>query len=132
MLKGGCLCGAVRYEVEGRSSAIWLCHCSKCRKGSGSAFAASTLCRLEAFRWVSGEEEIVRYRTESGYPCRFCRICGAKLPLVLEQAGQVVLPAGAVSGEPVPKLHHHIFVGSKAPWWEIADDLPCFEEHEPA
>jgi hypothetical protein len=99
--------------------------------GGGSAFAASTLCRLSAFRWLSGEESVVYYETSSGYPSRFCRTCGAKLPLVREEAGQVVLPAGALSGEPVPELLRHIFVGSKAPWWEILDDRPQFDEHVP-
>ncbi len=131
MLMGGCRCGAVRYEIDGRTSSVWLCHCSKCRRGSGSAFAASSLCRRTAFRWVSGQDAIVEYETPSGYPCRFCRTCGAKLPLVREAAGQVVLPAGALAGEPVPRLLRHIFVLSKAPWWEIADELPQFDEHVP-
>ena len=131
MLEGGCLCGAVRYEIDGRTSAIWMCHCSKCRRGSGSAFAASTLCRLPSFRWVRGEESIAAWTSPTGYPSRFCRTCGSLLPLVREDQGNVVLPAGSLDAPAAPRLLRHIFVGSKAPWWSITDELPCHEEHAP-
>ncbi len=131
MTEGGCLCGAVRYRVEGRTSGIWLCHCSKCRRGSGSAFAASTLCRASAFRWLSGEDRIASWESESGYPSRFCRTCGSLLPLVRAEQGHVVLPAGSLDVPAAPRLLRHIFVGSKAPWWEIHDALPQHEEHVP-
>ena len=128
---GECLCGAVRYGIDGNVSSIWLCHCSKCRRSSGSAFHAVAITRRSHFRWVSGEEGIREYRTPSGYTTRFYGTCGSPVPQVLDSGEQVVVLPGALDpgfGKPVVR---HIFVGSKAPWWLITDDLPRFEEHAP-
>jgi hypothetical protein len=130
MVTGRCLCGEVRFEVDGRISAIWYCHCSKCRKATGSAFHPASLCRRSRFRWVSGEASIAAYRTDSGYPVRFCSRCGSPVPAVLEN-GSVVLSAGSLDGDPGVRPVRHIFVGSKAPWLELRDGLPRFEEHAP-
>ena len=131
MYEGGCLCGAVRWRVEGRVSGVWLCHCSKCRRSTGSAFAASVLARPAAFRWEAGEENVSRYTSESGYHTVFCRTCGSPVPWVREELGQVFLGAGGLEGPFEKGVLRHIFVGSKAAWWEIDDDLPRFEEHAP-
>ena len=131
MITGECLCGDVRYEIDGKISPIWLCHCSKCRRSTGSAFHASAVCRPEQFRWVSGEESIREYEDTPGYKTRFCARCGSPVPAFLEEFGQVFLHAGALNEDAGRKVIHHIFVGSKAPWYEIADALPQYEEHKP-
>lgn len=128
---GSCLCRAVRYEIDGRISPISLCHCSKCRKASGSAFHAGSLCRKTRFRWVAGEDLIAAYRTDSGYQTRFCRSCGSPVPFFQTDGEYVVLPSGALDQDPGSRPARHIFVGSKAPWFEITDTLPRFEEHAP-
>jgi hypothetical protein len=128
MVSGSCLCGAVRYQVDGRISPIGLCHCSKCRKATGSAFHAGALCRKTRFRWLSGEDAVAEYRTPSGYTTRFCRTCGALVPMFQDDGEYVVLHAGALDDDPGSRPAHHIFVGSKAAWYEIADDLPRFDE----
>jgi hypothetical protein len=129
MVSGGCLCGEVRYEISGRISPIVLCHCSKCRKANGSAFHSGSLCRPSRFRWVSGEDRIAKYRSPSGYATQFCRICGSPVPSPPNREGFVVLPTGALEQDPGSRPICHIFVGSKAAWHEIADDLPRFDEH---
>src|SRR5262249_6800237 len=91
MVTGGCLCGAVGYEIDGRISGIWYCHCSKCRKVTGSAFHPGALCRRAAFRWTRGEEEVAEYRSSSGYTTRFCRRCGSPAPSFLPGGESVVL-----------------------------------------
>jgi hypothetical protein len=121
----------VRFEIDGRTSAIWYCHCSKCRKVTGSAFHPAALCRRSRFRWVSGEALISEYRTDSGYQARFCGRCGSPVPVVLENGSSVVLSVGSLDGDPGGRPVRHIFVGSKAPWFEIRDGLPQFEEHAP-
>jgi hypothetical protein len=128
MVSGGCLCGAVRYEIDGRISPIALCHCSKCRKANGSAFHSGALCRKTRFRWVSGEDSICTYCTPSGYTTRFCRKCGSPVPNFQDAGEYVVLHAGALDQDPGSRPIHHFFVGSKAPWYEITGDLPRFEE----
>lgn len=131
MLTGGCLCGAVRYQIDGRLSPIWFCHCSKCRRSTGSAFHAGAACRSTKFRWLRGEETIASFRTPSGYESRFCPRCGSRLPARAEGTEFVTLPVGTLDDDPGSRPARHIFVGSKAPWFEITDALPRFEEHAP-
>ena len=128
---GQCLCGGVKYEIDGNTSQLWLCHCSMCRRSSGSAFHAVTICRSSRFRWVCGEDRIHSHCTPSGYETRFCGSCGSPLPQVREDAGQVILLAGALDASFDRPIARHIFVGSKAPWYAINDDAPQFEEHAP-
>jgi hypothetical protein len=115
MVTGGCLCGEVRFEIDGQMSAIWYCHCSKCRKATGSAFHPAALCRRSRFRWVAGEALISEYRTASGDHVRFCSQYGSPVPGVLEDGSSVVLSVGCLDGDPGSRPVRHIFVGSKAP-----------------
>lgn len=131
MVSGSCLCRTVRYEIDGRISPIALCHCSKCRKANGSAFHSGALCRQRRFRWVGGEESVAAYRTDSGYETRFCRHCGSPVPWLQPDGEYAILPAGALDQDPGTRPVHHIFVGSKAPWFEITDALPHHDEHAP-
>jgi hypothetical protein len=131
MVTGSCLCGAVRYEIVGRISPIALCHCSKCRKANGSAFHAGALCRKTKFRWTAGEDAVSAYRSQSGYATRFCSRCGSPVPMPQDDGEYVVLPSGALDGDPGARPLCHIFVGSKSAWYEIADALPRYEEHGP-
>jgi hypothetical protein len=130
--KGSCLCGEVQYEIQGKISPIWLCHCSKCRRSTGSAFHASAICSPEHFRFTSGESMISEYADTPGYVTRFCGRCGSPVPSHLTDRGYVFLHVGGLDGDPGRAIRHHIFVGSKAPWFEILDDLPQYEEHMPA
>ncbi len=131
MITGSCLCGDVRYEIDGKISPIWLCHCSKCRRANGSAFHASAVCRPEQFRWVGGEDSIREFEESPGYKTRFCGRCGSPVPSRLSSTDVVFLHAGGLDGDPARQVVHHIFVGSKAPWYEITDDLPQHDAHAP-
>ncbi len=131
MLTGGCLCGEVRYELDGKVSPIWLCHCSKCRRATGSAFHASTVCQPDDFSWLSGADRLTVYEDTPGYRRCFCGRCGSPVPIYLEQFGLMFIPAGGLEGDPGRTVNHHIFVASKAPWYEITDDHPQFDEHKP-
>lgn len=132
MIRGACLCGRVAYEIDGKISPIWLCHCSKCRRATGSAFHASAVCSPEIFRWTSGEGEVQEYADSPGYKTRFCRTCGSPVPSFLENRGLVFLHVGGLDGDPGRTVVHHIFVGSKAAWFEIGDGRPQYEEHKPS
>ncbi len=131
MLSGGCLCGAVRYEIDGGITSIWLCHCSKCRRVTGSAFHPTALCRAQGFRFTRGEAEIERYASASGYTTHFCRRCGSPAPAPLAGSDSLTLSLGTLDQDPGKRVIHHIFTGSQAPWYEIADELPRFEQHAP-
>jgi hypothetical protein len=131
MITGRCLCGVVRYEIDGKISSTWLCHCSKCRRTTGSAFHAGAICRAENFRWVAGEASIREFEESPGYKVRFCSRCGTPVPAQLAGSDRTFLHVGGLDGAPNTKLSHHIFTGSKACWWEITDGLPEYEEHVP-
>ena len=126
MISGSCLCGQVRYEIEGKISPIWLCHCSKCRRRTGSAFHASAICGADNFHWRAGEELTREYEDTPDYISRFCGRCGSPVPQQLRGTDLVFLHVGALDGDPEREVVHHIFTGSKAPWYEISDDLPQF------
>ncbi len=131
MITGRCLCGDVRYEIDGGISPIWLCHCSKCRRANGSAFHASAVCRAGKFRFTSGEDGIREYEDTPGYVTRFCGRCGSPVPQQLRGTEMVFLHAGALEGDLQRRVDHHIFTGSKAAWFDITDATPQFEEHKP-
>jgi hypothetical protein len=124
MTRGQCLCGAVRYEVDGPFDSMLNCHCSMCRKEHGAPFATFVTAPLAGFRWVSGEDSICTYKTQSGGSRSFCRICGSVTPSFMSSMNLVALPAGNLDGDLGIKPQSHIFAGSKASWYEISDSLP--------
>jgi hypothetical protein len=131
MSQGQCLCGAVRYEVEGPFTSMMNCHCSMCRKRHGAPFSTFVRAPLAGFRFLSGEESIAEYRTESGGSPWFCSQCGSVTPVPLQDVDTVLVPAGNLTGELGIKPQGHMFVASKAPWYEIADSLPRYAEYPP-
>jgi hypothetical protein len=134
MVGGSCLCAAVRFEIDGELSPIQFDHCSRCRKASGSAFAAELIARSGSLRWVQGSECVrtweapVRERPP-GYRRAFCAVCGGPLPI--DDPAGVIVPAGTLDSDPGSRPARHLFVGVKAPWFEIADALPRFERNVP-
>jgi hypothetical protein len=126
MIGGSCLCGAVRYELT--EAPVWAhaCHCSRCRKSSGSAYAPNLFVPLGALRWVQGETELRRFRPPEAerFTHVFCARCGSTLPFENPDRGLVGVPMGTLDVDPEYALRAHIFVGSKAPWETIADALP--------
>ena len=129
-MRGSCLCGAVSYEIGGAFKTIGNCHCSICRKSHGAAFATWGIIDPDQFHWTSGEEHVQSYESSPGRWRRFCRRCGS--PLVSSHSGQVgEVVIGTIDGDPGARPSEHIFVGSKAPWHEITDSLPQFEEWPP-
>ena len=129
MHKGSCLCGAVRYEIDGELGPIMLCHCSKCRKASGSAFNAVSAVSVRNYRLLSGQNAIAKYGSSPGIRLAFCRQCGSSLyserdslpDLLRVRIGTLDTPVGS-------KPSAHIFVGSKADWFDIHDGAPQHAE----
>lgn len=133
MIKGSCLCGGVRFEIEKAVGPFELCHCRRCRKATGSAFSPGIGVRRADFRMVSGRDLITSYeapilRKPPGYRVFFCSRCGSPVPDP-EPAGEwFEIPAGLLDDDPQLKPDKHIFVELKAPWFEITDQLPTFDE----
>jgi hypothetical protein len=131
MNQGQCLCGTVRYEVDGPFASMMNCHCSMCRKHHGAPFATFVSAPLAGFRWVAGQDCISKFTTESGGARSFCPVCGSVTPMLLDDAGIVLCPAGNLDGDLGIKPQAHIFTGSKAPWYDITDSLAQHEAYPP-
>jgi hypothetical protein len=127
-MTGSCLCGAVRFEFDGELAGMHHCHCSRCRKQQGADFATAGFVPAERFRWTSGEDRLRAYRTPGWTSTRlFCGTCGSSIGGRDDRfAGLIVLNAGTLDGDPRTRPLFHIYVGSKAPWVTIADDLTQF------
>ena len=128
MIRASCLCGDVRFEIGGTLSGASHCHCSMCRKAHGAAFGTYAAAKASDFRVVSGENRITRYRSSAGIVRTFCVRCGSTLQWLRESKPDVVdVALGVLDDDPGVRQACHIYVGSKAPWHEITDDLPQHE-----
>ena len=126
-LHGSCLCGGIRYEIDGTLGPVVNCHCSMCRKATGAAFRTRAAVASADFRWRAGADLLARYRSSPGEERTFCRVCGATLvTLFLDRPDQLGLALGTLDDDPGVRASAHVFVASKAPWFEIEDDLPRF------
>jgi hypothetical protein len=128
---GSCLCGAVQYEIAAPFIYAGNCHCSQCRRASGSAFNSFAGVRQEALRITSGEAELSTYAKGTDSILKFCKVCGSNLFSVKPGSGLVHIRMGTLLDEPGIQPMVHVFVGSKAPWHKITDTLPQFQENAP-
>jgi len=128
-IRGACLCGEVRYEIDGKLLGAGNCHCSMCRKAHGAAFATYANVDPESFRWVCGEDLVAFYESSPNAGRSFCRKCGSTLGA--SEGGRTYVTLGTVEGDPGIRPSVHIFVGSIAPWYEIEDEMPQFDEDAP-
>ena len=129
MLKGSCLCNAIHYEIEGELGPTMMCHCSKCRKANGSAYAINAAVKTDQFRFIKGQELVSEFESSPGVFRSFCKQCGS--PLLSRRPSQpdiVRLRIGTLDTPVDVKPLAHIFVGSKASWDEIHDDIPQYDE----
>lgn len=127
---GSCLCGSVTYEVTESTSMFQHCHCSRCQKVTGSAFASNIFVKPEHFRWLSGEAHVGRYELPEAkyFATAFCKQCGSALPWRTKPGTIVVLPAGSIDTKNIPKRPTaHIHYASRADWY-LEDGLPTYEE----
>lgn len=128
MLNGKCECGAVRYRVEDAFRYAMNCHCSRCRAATGSAFKAFAGIEREKLELTNGADGLLVHGDDDLNDTR-CAACGSLLYSVVRDGAYVHVALGSLLDDPSIRPTKHIFVGSKAPWFEIADDLPQFDEY---
>jgi hypothetical protein len=128
MIEGGCLCGAVRYELRGEPRSMTHCHCSMCRKAHGAAFVTFVEFARGDFRFTSGEDSTLPYESSPGSRRPFCRRCGSTLLFHSESDDEVWIAAGSLDTDPGCRPGSHIFVASKAPWLHLDDALAKFDQ----
>jgi hypothetical protein len=132
MIRGSCLCGGVKFEITRSVGPFELCHCTRCRKASGSAFAATVGVRRDDFRVTSGRDLIHTYEAPvrevaPGFRTFFCARCGSPVPNP-DPEPWFEIPAGALDDDPELRPDRHIFVELKSPWFNIADTLPQLDK----
>ena len=125
MIRGSCLCGKVRYELRGSPHSMYYCHCSMCRKATGSSFATNMMARTEDFAIVSGRAFVKAFQSSPKEYRHFCSECGSPIYGEADQRkGVVSLRCGTLETDPGIRPTVHIFTASKAPWFDICDRLP--------
>jgi hypothetical protein len=131
--QGSCLCGDVAFEITGTPIRMMNCHCSRCRHSRGAPHATNLFVNIAQFHWVRGEDKSKSYKVPDAqrFSVSFCARCGSKVPHVLAGVEWVLVPAGSLDDAPGMAPQAHIFVGSKAPWFEITDEIPQFAEYPP-
>jgi hypothetical protein len=130
-LRGGCLCGAVKFEVTGEPKRFVHCHCSRCRKATGTGHATNLFLQPGVLRWLDGEERIRAFKVPEAkrFTNVFCEACGSRLPR--QAADAVIVPAGSLDDEIPMKPEGRIFYGSRASWSCSGDGLTVHEEYSP-
>ena len=131
--RGSCLCDGVAYVVEGEALRCWNCHCSRCRKARAAAHASNLTTTADGVRFLRGEDLLCAYKcpTARFFTQVFCRTCGSPMPRIDRSRGLAVVPMGSLDDDPGMRPQRHIFAASKAPWYEIPDDLPQDAEYPP-
>ncbi len=125
---GSCLCGAVRFEVNGDFERFYLCHCEYCRKDTGSAHAANLFSSTAKLRWISGSEKVTRFDLPSTRHSRsFCSVCGSALPSLQMDGALLVVPAGSLNSALAMRPTAHLFVASRANWDQDLEQVPRME-----
>ena len=131
--QGSCLCGGIRFSVEGVLAPIQICHCIQCHKAQGGPIATNIPVDVRNLTFESGEDLLRFFESSPGKVRAFCTVCGS--PVFSRRTalpGVVRIRAGLLD-EPVrASLGFHAHVTSKASWWPIDDELPRYEQGAPA
>lgn len=128
-LSGGCLCGRIRYEIEGKPRFMYQCYCGKCRAASGASFVTNIIVDAARFRITAGKESLAAYESSPQKFRHFCSSCGSPIYSHGEKTKHVVsVRCGTLNQDPGVRVAYHAFVASKAPWADICDDQPQFAE----
>jgi hypothetical protein len=132
MLRGFCECRRVQFEVDGEINDFSHCHCSQCRRLHGAAYATFAGVARDQFRYVSREDAIKSYASSESHDRIFCGECGSNIMVALDDDPEnFYLSMSTLEGDPPRPAGYHIYVGSKAAWHKISDDLAQYEEDVP-
>jgi hypothetical protein len=131
--RGSCLCGEVAFEVEGPFDRFLNCHCSRCRKATGTAHSCEVIVNAPALRWLRGEQSVVRFdlpRARS-FATAFCRQCGSPMPHLTRSGREAIIPAGGFDDPLGAVPDRHVHWASRADWYVHGDGLP-FQDQRPS
>lgn len=129
MLNGACLCGKVRYEIDGKPRYMYQCFCGKCRAASGASFATNIIVDADKFRITAGKESLAGFESSPQKFRHFCSACGSPIYSQGEKTKHVVaVRCGTLKQDPGVRVAYHAFAASKAPWVQICDEQPQFQD----
>ena len=128
-VKGGCLCGKVQYTATGPFSAFHICHCSQCRRSTGSAHASNIFTTQDRLEWLSGEDNITQFIPDEAdmISKSFCSNCGSLVPYVSIKSGKLIIPAGSLNEDPEIRPEDNIFWKDRANWYDSVSQSPKFD-----
>ncbi|MBV1909818.1 MAG: GFA family protein [Kangiellaceae bacterium] len=128
ILKGECLCGTIKFELEDDFHAFHLCHCKQCQQQTGSAFASNIFTTPENINWTEGEDQISVYEHQTrDFSKSFCKHCGSAVPFLNKTGRALIVPAGSLSDDAsiVPKAN--IFNAERACWLSDGIEAKLFD-----
>ena len=130
-ITGSCLCGSIKFEVQPPFEAFRYCHCSRCRKASGSAHAANAFVPQAQFQWLAGEALVKRFDLPEAkrFAVWFCPQCGTRVPHQVKSTENMLIPAGVLDGDPGVRPENSIFWKSRAAWYVPPQEMPKFDEY---
>lgn len=119
-IHGSCLCGRVQYRVSGPFDTFHLCHCSQCRRSTGSAHAANIFTSPERLQWLQGEDLVKHYiPDEPGVISKaFCSHCGSLVPYTSLQSDRLIIPAGSLTDPAGIEPQDNIYWRDRADWYD--------------
>jgi hypothetical protein len=131
--KGSCLCGAISYQFHGPEYVFQYCHCSRCRKFTGSAHATNIIVAPDHFEWLTGADLVGRFEHPDAkhFATCFCPRCGSSLPWEAQTGGAVVIPAGTLDDDPEIRPSQNIYWKDRVAWREAVESLPHYDELQP-
>lgn len=116
MMIGKCLCGQIEFEVSGALPNIYRCHCSLCKKATGTSSCSGVVVGYENLKWISGTDKIKSFTKENGFRTDFCSDCGSPVPNKMNVGDYMWIPAGTLEGDIESKIAAYIFTANKAGW----------------
>jgi len=124
---GSCLCGAVKFEVQGELDSFYLCHCHHCQKDTGSVHSANIFSASAKLNWLAGADAVTTYTLPgTRHSKSFCKLCGSALPNN-QIANLLVIPAGCLDTEVSLSPTAHIFTSSQASWERELEEAPKYK-----
>ena len=129
-ITGGCQCGAVSFEYSGKPKMMMNCHCTRCRKAKSAAHATNAFVPSNQFKWNSGAEKVRDYALPEAerFGHAFCSDCGSSVPRASGDGAVYNVPVGSLNQAPGIEAKGHIFIGSKAPWFDVTENKPQWDE----
>ena len=120
--EGGCLCGAIRYEATGEPLQVAHCHCERCHRSTGAAFATGVCFPVEAVTWT--QEKPISYQSSESFARLFCSHCGSSVAQYNLSTGTMWALVGTLDHPESIAPESHMFTKDQIPWVKLDDDLP--------